>query len=72
VLTLHIVLEFEADLNFAGLTGRSLFISPKIDPSCRSAAHFYEDGVKLIRVLRMGVFISLVNSVERIFVVVSL
>ena len=60
------MLEFEAYLSLAGLTGRS------IDPSCRSAGHFYEDCVKLIRIPRVGVFISLVNSVERIFVVVGL
>lgn len=66
MLTLHIVLEFEAYQNFAGLTGRLL------DPSCRSAAHFYEDCVKLIRILRMGVFISLVNNTEPISVVVGL
>jgi hypothetical protein len=45
------VLGFEAGLNFARLTGRSLFISPKIDSSCPSAAHFYENYVKLIRIL---------------------
>jgi len=71
-MTLHIVLECEADLNFARLTGRSFFISPKIDPSCRSAAPFYKDCVKLIRILGVGVFISLINNVERVFVVVSL
>ena len=65
-MTLHIVLEFEAGLNFAGLTGRS------IDPSCRSAAHFYKDCVKLIHILRMGVFISLINSIKPISVVVGL
>jgi hypothetical protein len=66
------VLEFEADLNLAGLTGRSLFIFPKIDPSCRSAAHFYKDCVKLIRIVRVGILISLINSIERIFIVVGL
>jgi hypothetical protein len=66
------VLEFEADLNLAGLTGRSLFIFPKIDPSCRSAAHFYEDCVKLLRILMVEILISLINNVERIFVVVGL
>ncbi len=58
-------------LNFAWLTERSLF-SPKIDPSCPTAAHFYEDCVKLIRILRVGVFISLINNNERIFAVVGL
>jgi hypothetical protein len=37
--------------------------------SCRSAAQFYKDCVKLIRILRVGVIISLINSIERIFVV---
>jgi len=40
--------------------------------SCRSAAHFYKDCVKLIRILGMRVIISLVNTIERIFVVVGL
>jgi hypothetical protein len=71
VLTLHIVLGFEAGLSLAGLTGRSLFI-PKIDPSCPSAAHFYEDCVKLIRILTVEILISLINNVERIFVVLGL
>ncbi len=66
------MLGFEAGLNFARLTGRSLFISPKIDPSCPTAAHFYEDCVKLIRILRVGVFISLVNNTEPISVVIGL
>ena len=66
------MLEFEADLNLAGLTGRSLFIFPKIDPSCRRAAHFYEDCVKLLRILTVEILISLINNVERIFVVVGL
>jgi len=66
VVTLHIVLEFEAYQNFAGLTGRS------IDPSCRNPAHFYKDCVKLIRILRVGLFISLVNNTEPISVVVGL
>ena len=64
------MLGFEADL-IARLTGRSLF-SPKIHPSCPSAAHFYEDCVKLIRILRVGVFISLVNNTEPISVVIGL
>ena len=65
------MLGFEAGLNFARLTERSLF-SPKIDPSCPTAAHFYEDCVKLILILMVKIIISLINNVERIFVVVGL
>ncbi|HBL12467.1 MAG TPA: hypothetical protein DD379_13880 [Cyanobacteria bacterium UBA11162] len=52
--------------------GDRIPISPRIEPSCRSAAHFYEDCVKLIRILRVGVLINLIDSVERICVVVDL
>jgi hypothetical protein len=65
------VLGFEAGLNFARLTGRSFFI-PKINPSCPSAAHFYEDCVKLILILMVKILISLINNIERIFAVVGL
>ena len=72
IITLHIAFGFDAGLNFARLTGRALFISPKIDPSCPSAANFYENCVKLIRILKVGTFISLINTVELIFAVVCL
>ncbi len=54
------------------LGGHTLFISPRIDPFCRSAAHFYEDCVKPIRILKVGLPISLINSIERIFAVLGL
>jgi len=51
---------------------RSLFTSLRTNPSCRNPAHFYEDCVNLLRILRVGVLISLINSVERNLVVVGL